>query len=210
MKKYRIYLFDFDGTILNTMPALDFVFSISYEQVGIKFDTKLTKEYACIPIDIGYIRLKGSMEDFDKFYSFIEKSLDFQESLERNSPYEETYEVLQYLKENHIVSGIVTSNKISHVHDVMKAMNIPIDNFNIYIGNKECKNFKPHPEPIFNALKALGYEGPLDEVVYVGDGINDTICANNAGVDAILVDRDEEFQDSDKYIRIHNLKELFE
>ncbi len=210
MKKYRIYLFDFDGTILNTMPALDFVFSISYEKVGIKFDTKLTKEYACIPIDLGYIRLKGSMENFDKFYSFIEKSLDFQESLERNSPYEETYEVLQYLKENHIVSGIVTSNKISHVHDVMKAMNIPIDNFNVYIGNKECNNFKPHPEPIFNALKALGYEGPLDEVVYVGDGMNDTICANNAGVDAILVDRDEEFQDSDKYIRIHNLKELFE
>ncbi len=209
MKKYKIYLFDFDGTILNTMPALDFVFSISYAQVGIKFDTKLTKEYACIPIDLGYVRLKGSMEDFDKFYAYIEKSLDFQESLERNSPYEETYEFLQYLKDNNIVSGIVTSNKISHVYDVMDAMHISRDSFTVYIGNKECKKFKPHPEPILNALKALNYKGPLEDVVYVGDGINDMICASNAGVDAILVDRDEEFPDSDKYIRIHNLRELF-
>ena len=49
-----------------------------------------------------------------------------------------------------------------------------------------------------------------DEVVYVGDGMNDAISANNAGVDAVLIDRNNEFTESDKYKIIRNLKELFE
>ena len=38
MKKYDLYLFDFDGTLIDSMAALEYVFSYSYNQVGIKFD----------------------------------------------------------------------------------------------------------------------------------------------------------------------------
>ena len=89
-------------------------------------------------------------------------------------------------------------------------MNIPVDTFVVYIGRNQYTNPKPHPEPILTTLRHLGYEGPLSGVLYVGDGLNDTISANEAGVDAVLIDRNNEFEESDKYIRITNLLELFE
>lgn len=209
MKKYALYLFDFDGTILDTMAALEFVFSVSYEHVGTKFDPKDTVEFSRIPLDVGYKRLNANPEKWWDFAKYIEKSLDFKEALERNHPYPETYEFIDYLRKNKIRAGIVTSNKIKHVKEVLEVMHIPEDTFEVYVGNKEYKFFKPHADPVLQALKRAKYDGPLEKVVYVGDGYNDALCANNAGVDAIIVDRINAFEKSDKYTIITNLMELF-
>ena len=209
MKKYDLYLFDFDGTLLNTMPALEYVFSVSYEHIGVHFNKEDTVEFSRIPLDEGFNKLGAKKEKWDDFCKSIEASLDFPTSLERNYPYEESMAFFKYLKDHHIKAGIVTSNKEKHVKEVLHTMNIPLDTFVIYMGSKQYNNFKPHPEPILKTLEVLGYQGSLDKVVYVGDGINDTLCANNAGVDAVLIDRIDAFKDSDKYIRIKNLLELF-
>lgn len=209
MKKYDLYLFDFDGTLLNTMPALEYVFSVSYEHIGIKFNKDDTVEFSRIPLDEGFNRLGAKKEKWEDFCKYIEASLDFPASLERNYPYPESMEFFKYLKDHNIQAGIVTSNKDKHVKEVLTVMGISLDTFKIYMGSKQYDNFKPHPEPILKALKKIGYQGNLDKVVYVGDGINDTLCANNAGVDAVLIDRIDAFKDSDKYIRIKNLMELF-
>ena len=210
MKRYKLYLFDFDGTLLNTMAALEYVFTVGYEHVGMKFDPKDTVEFARIPLSEGYKRMNGKPENWQEFVDYIHKSLDFPKAIESNEPYEESLEFLKYLKDNKIHAGIVTSNKTTHVIDVLNVFNIPIDTFDVYMGNQEYKRFKPHPEPILMAIKATGRNYKLEDVVYVGDGMNDTLCANNAGVDAVLIDRIGEFPESDKYIRIRNLKELFE
>ena len=126
-----------------------------------------------------------------------------------NHPYEETYDFLEYVKLNHIRTGIVTSNRTHHVKDVLKVMDIPEDSFDIYVGNKEYERFKPHPDPILKALEIGKYEGDLSDVVYIGDAMNDALSAIAAGVDAIIIDRFDEYPDSDKYMKIHNLMELF-
>ena len=210
MKRYKLYLFDFDGTLLNTKPALSYVFKVSYAHVGLEFDVKDTMEFARIPLIVGYERMNGKPEDFPEFCRFIEQSLDFPDALHSNSPFEETLEFLRYLKEQGIHAGIVTSNTKKHVHDVLNILNIPTDIFELYIGNKECEKHKPDPDPINKALQHSKIHYDREDVVYVGDGINDTLSANAAGVDAVLIDRDNEFPESDKYIKIHNLLELFQ
>ena len=209
MKRYKLYLFDFDGTLLDTMAALEYVFTVSYEHVGIKFDPKDTVEFSRIPLNEGYKKLGGKPELWMEFADYVHKSLDFPKALEANTPYEESLEFMKFLKENKIHSGIVTSNKCSHVKDVLKVFDIPLDTFDIYMGNQEYKRFKPHPEPILMAIRASKKNYKLEDVVYVGDGMNDVLCANNAGVDAVLIDRIGAFPDSNNYIRISNLNELF-
>lgn len=209
MKRYKLYLFDFDGTLLNTMSALEYVFSVGYEHVGMKFDPKDTVEFARIPLSEGYAKMNGKPENWQAFVDYIHKALDFPKAIESNTPYEESLEFMKYLKDNHIHAGIVTSNKTTHVKDVLKVFDIPLDTFDIYMGNQEYKRFKPHPEPILKAIEASGKNYKLEDVVYVGDGMNDALCAINAGVDAVLIDRNEEFPDSTKYKRIRNLNELF-
>lgn len=210
MKKYDLYLFDFDGTLLDTMSALEYVFMFSYNKVGIDFKQEYVKEHSRIPLSVGYELLKGDPNKYQDFLDGIEESLDSEEALHRNYPYEDSYEFFNYLKRHHVYAGIVTSNKIPHVTAVLEKLNIPLDIFDIYIGNRECEYYKPHPDPILKALEKANYQGDLSRVVYVGDGLNDTISANEAGVDAVLIDRVDAFPDSDKYIRIKSLMELFE
>ena len=210
MKKYDLYLFDFDGTLIDSMAALEYVFSYSYNQVGIKFDKDDTVEFSRIPLIDGYEKLHGDPSRWLEFVDIIHDSLDHEESINSNHPYPETYKLMSYLKNNHIQAGIVTSNKDSHVKDVFKKMNIPLDTFALYLGSGQCKLIKPNPAPILMAIDLLNYKGDYKNIVYVGDGMNDTLAANNAGVDAVLIDRIDAFPDSDKYIRIHSLMELFE
>lgn len=209
MKKYKLYLFDFDGTLLNTTAALEFVFSVAYAHIGLKFNPEDAMEFARIPLEVGYKRMNGKQADWMEFALYLEKALDFPEALERNSPYEESYEFFDYIRKNNIHAGIVTSNKVSHVKDVLNVLDIPLETFNIYVGNKEYKKFKPHPDPIMKALEVCEKGYLPHEVVYVGDGINDTISANAAGVDAVLIDRKGEYPESDQYVKITSLLDLF-
>jgi len=210
MKKYDLYLFDFDGTLLDTMPALEFVFRASFEHVGLSFDPKDTVEFARVPLTVSYKKQNGTPEKWEEFVRYIDASLDFPEALHSNKPYEETMESVKYMRDNKVVAGIATSNNKNHVLDVLKYLGIPEDTFAIIIGNKECHKFKPHPDPILKALEAINYKGDLSRVAYVGDAMNDTIAANEAGVQAILIDRIDAFPESDQYIKIKNLMELFQ
>ena len=209
MKKYALYLFDFDGTILNTMPALEVIFTKTYEHVGMKFKPEDTVYFSRIPIDVGYKMLNGNPEKFKEFCNYLDIAIDLPEALISNHPYPETYDFLEYVKLNGIKTGIVTSNRTHHVQDVLRVMDIPVDTFDIYVGNKEYKRFKPHPDPILKALEIGNYKGILSDVVYIGDAMNDALSAIAAGVDAVIIDREDEYPDSDKYVRIHNLMELF-
>ncbi len=209
MKKYDLYLFDFDGTLFNTFDALEYVFTYSYGKIGVEFKKEDTLEFSRIPLRVGYDKYGCDEKDIPAFIEAINYSLDTEESFNRHHLYEESLEFFKYVREHNIKCGIVTSNNINHVQSVLKTFDIPIDTFVIYIGNRECHHFKPHPDPIFKALEKYDYKGDLSKVVYVGDGINDTQSANAAGVDAILIDRIDAFGDSNKYYRIDNLMKLF-
>ena len=170
---------------------------------------KDTVEFARIPLSEGYKKMGGKPENWLELVDYIQKALDFPEAITSTLPYEESFEFMKYLKDNHIHAGVVTSNKASHVKDVLNYFNIPLDTFDIYIGNQEVTRFKPHPEPILKAIEVCEKKYNPEDVVYVGDGMNDALSAINAGVNAVLIDRNNEFSESDEYQIIRNLKELF-
>ena len=105
--------------------------------------------------------------------------------------------------------GIVTSNNVPHVRDVLKKFDMQKDFFNVLVGNREAPNPKPSPEPILKALEMINYKGDKKKVCYVGDSLNDCIAASKAGIVPILLDRDDEYKDA-PYQRIKSLRELLE
>ena len=100
-----------------------------------------------------------------------------------------------------IVERLEEKSEETEGYILLEALKIVLD--------KQYKKFKPHPDPILKALEMIKYDGDLSKVAYIGDAMNDALCANAAGVDAILLDRIDEYDDSDKYLRIHSLMELF-
>lgn len=207
MKKYKLYLFDFDGTIVNTEKALEYIFGESYKAAGIIIDPKDTMPISRKPLKKTYYEYGGTEEKLQVFLDKIEETLKSDRSTELSTNYDDSLVILKYLRDNHIDAGVVTSNNSPHVRVILDHLNIPQDTFKVVVGNGESKIGKPNPDPILKALEMIDYKGDLKDVCYVGDGINDMIAAKAAKVDAILIDRYNEHPMGD-YIKITSLEEL--
>lgn len=207
MKKYKLYLFDFDGTLFNTEKALEYIFCESFKSVGITVKPEDAMFISRIPLSESYKLYGGKDEDIPTFSRTIEETLASDESVRRTVNYPETEEFLTYMRNNKIQCGIVTSNNVPHVKVILDHLKVPESTFDVYVGNRETPRHKPAPDPILIALKLANYDGDLKDVVYVGDGLNDMVAANAAGVDAILIDRINEHPDGN-YLKIKSLLEL--
>lgn len=209
MKKYDLYLLDFDGTLIDTFESLVYVFTHAFQDVNIEINREDCLTFSREPLEHSYRRKGGSLEQAPYFISRINYYLNSQLSVENSELFPDTIPFIQYIRENHIPCGIVTSNNVQHVQDVLTFFHIPLDTFMVYIGNQEAPESKPSPQPILVGLKAAGYTGKRHHVAYLGDGYNDTLAANAAGVEAILVDRVNAFPDDRDYQRITSLLDLF-
>ncbi len=207
MKKYSTYLFDFDGTLVDSHDSLVEIFEGSYKEVGVTVPKGYVLRLMRIPLIQGYEELNGPMDEdsIKKFADKITALLEDDEILRMTKPYQETLDVLLRLKSEGANLGIVTSNDVSHVQEVLKFLNIPEELFSVIIGNYDTEKHKPNPDPIYKALERLNIS--KDGVCYVGDAIGDKMAGINAGVDAILLDRYNEYPNEDGVI-IHDLTEL--
>jgi phosphoglycolate phosphatase-like HAD superfamily hydrolase len=93
------------------------------------------------------------------------------------------FEMVKYLKDRGIKTGIVTSETKEEFAVVNSVINIR-NHFEPIICMEDVINPKPSGEPLLLALENMGIQ--REEGVYVGDSINDLMCAREAGVDFYL------------------------
>jgi len=208
MQKFQLYLFDFDGTLFDTLETSKYVFRKAYEYLGIPLNEDEVLQFTREPIPVSYKRMGAPVEKYDAFMAQIEKYLNTtQESIDLTDIYDDTYDTIIDLRMDEADLGIVTSNNVPHVRDILRKFDMQKDFFTVLVGNREAPNPKPSPEPILKALEMINYKGDKKDVCYVGDSLNDCLSAVNAGVVPILLDRDDEYKDA-PYQRIRSLSEL--
>ena len=208
MQKFQLYVFDFDGTLFDTLETSKYVFRKAYEFLGIPLNEDEVLQFTREPIPVSYKRMGAPIEKYDAFMEQIEKYLNTtKESIDLTDIYDDTYDTIIDLRMDEADLGIVTSNNVPHVRDILRKFDMQKDFFTVLVGNREAPNPKPSPEPILKALEMINYKGDKKDVCYVGDSLNDCLSAVNAGVVPILLDRDDEYKDT-PYLRIHSLNEL--
>ena len=208
MKKYKVYFFDFDGTLVDSHDSLVEVFEGAYGSVGVKVPEGYVLRLMRIPLYQGYHELNGPTdeESIKIFSDNIISLLNEERVLKLTKSYVDTIPNLMRLKSEGALLGIVTSNNRKHVNDVLGFLNIDPNLFEIIVGNEETKKHKPNPDPIYKAMELLNITNK-DDVCYVGDALDDKKTAINAGVTPILVDRDRIYAKEDGIV-IHDLNEL--
>lgn len=207
MHKFQLYLFDFDGTLFDTLPSSKYVFKMAYKNIGININEEDILSWTREPIPNSYDRMGAPKQLFDSFMKDIDKYVNSQKSVDLIEIYDDTYDTIIDLKMLEADLGIVTSNNVPHVKDVLKKFDMQSGFFNVLVGNQEAPNPKPSPEPILKALEMINYKGDKKDVCYVGDSLNDCLAAVNAGIVPILLDRDGEYANS-PYQTIKSLEEL--
>ena len=205
--QFSVYLFDFDGTLVDSRESLLPVFSAGYSVVGRKVTAEEAERWMHVSLPESFADSGVPAEHYPKVLEAIIAALDLPDSIAMIKVFPEAVSVLERLVKHGKRIGIVSNNAASHIRMVLKQLNIDLP-FDCIVGSDMFENGKPSREPIDVALKILG-EDHRESVVYVGDSLQDPECGRNAGIGGILVDR-KDVHPNYEGIRISNLEDLLD
>ena len=185
MNKYRVILFDLDGTLCDTDEMIvQTMFAIYKDYKPRIVRTREELYYFSGPP----IRetLKNEFPDYDpdQMYDVFKKvSKEFYAPCVK--AYKDEVEVLKELKDKGYILGVVTNKGLPLTIYSLEICHIE-SFFDVIISADDVPIPKPNPTGILKALETLGIKNKGD-VLYVGDNDIDYFTAENAGVDCLLV-----------------------
>ncbi|NLM18954.1 MAG: HAD-IA family hydrolase [Clostridiaceae bacterium] len=177
-------LFDFDGTLFDTIPLIVESYQYTYHKHN-------KREHSAEEIKSGIgLPLETVFNN-----EYPEDSADLLETyLEYNNSRTATgYGIflgigpmLDSLRELNIPLGIVTAKRYNNAIITLKTSGYE-DYFSAIVTKYDTEIHKPNPEPLFLGMKKLGFSDPT-QIMYVGDSVFDIQAANNGNFISVAVD----------------------
>lgn len=185
---YKTYIFDLDGTLLNTLD--DLAASVNYALAANGMPVHTTdavRQFVGNGVRVLMQRAVPGGESNPAFETVLGafRSHYLLHSLDSTRPYPGIPDMLARLKE--LGRGIaVVSNKFYAATQEL-CRHFFADTIEVAIGEHEAEGIrrKPAPDTVFEALRQLNV--PAEEAVYVGDSDVDILTARNAGLPCISV-----------------------
>ena len=180
------FIFDLDGTLLNTINDLADSTNFALEKNGYKKRT-VEEVRSFVGEGVRKLMVRALPNDIDD--SVIDQCIkDFKAHYSKNmrnktAPYEGIMELLKTLKDNNMKVGVVSNKFDKAVKELCK--DYFGDLVDIAVGEREGIAKKPAPDSVFEALRIL--DSKQEYVLYIGDSDTDMETAKNAGVDSIGV-----------------------
>lgn len=146
----------------------------------------------------------GMLNGFDDYFQEVYAVFKGSQGWEL---FPETIEVLTKIREMGYKTGLIT-NFDSRVYEVTRALRIEplLDSLTL---STEAGAPKPNPQIFKKAIEVHGINPK--EAIHVGDSLSDDVRgAQNAGMQAVLIDRHGLFKQQADYVRIVSLSELLD
>ena len=181
---YQTYLFDMDGTLLDTLDDLTAAANHTLAQYGYP---QRTREEVRRGLGSGAVRLMAAMlpqgEDTPEFAAIMQdyKAWYQAHTCVLTRPYPGVPELLERLTRQGCRVAIVSNKPHGAACELAEKFFPGVPTF----GESPATPRKPAPDMVFHALTALGAE--KDTAVYVGDSEVDVQTARNAGLPLIAV-----------------------
>ena len=184
----KTYIFDLDGTLLDTLQDLAAAVNYALRQNGMEEHSiddirhfvgngvrKLIER--SVPAGTSASELSQVFADFRAYY--------MQHSQDSTRPYDGICEMLQELKKQGCKMAVVSNKMMAATQELCQYF-FP-DTIEVAIGENEAEGIrkKPAPDTVFAALRQLGVGE--NEAVYVGDSDVDLETARQSGLPCISV-----------------------
>ena len=188
MNKHNVFLFDLDGTLLDTLDDLYLSVCHALRTEGMpKRSREEVRQFVGNGIRMLMIRAVPGGEQNPRFEAAFEafRQHYLEHSLDHTKPYDGITETLCELKRRGNRMAVV-SNKM-HEATVGLCSHFFCNIISVAIGENEAQGIrkKPAPDTLLEALRQLGCS--TEEAVYVGDSDVDIETARNASVPCISV-----------------------
>ena len=185
--KYKNIIFDWDGTLYNSIPSivLAMKFASNILNINIPSGTNSSNVYKNIiglRLDIGikkifpFLNENQVLQYEDNFKKYLYES-------EQPKLFDNTEKVLIWLRDNNYSISIATGKGRIGLNRDLKSLNIG----NLFSSTKcaDESNSKPHPKMLIDIINELNFN--KEETIMIGDSIYDMEFANNAGIDVLGV-----------------------
>ena len=184
--KYKIAIFDLDGTILNTIEDLADSLNYALAKNGYKertvAETQSFVGNGLLMLVKRAIKPETSEEEAQKVLADLKAYYKIH-CADKTKPYEGIPELLKDLKTADYLLAVV-SNKADYAVQILCEQYFP-GMFDLAVGERENVRRKPAPDSV-NAVLAE-FELNKADAVYIGDSDVDIETAENVGTDRILV-----------------------
>jgi len=193
----KLCVFDLDGTLMNTIPAISHFGNSALKKFGFpEIEPDRYKLLVGNGRDLLIHRmLAESGNDTEENYLNVGKAYDTAyeaDPLYKTAPYDGVLNLLDTLKEKGFTLAVLSNKPDNVTQDVVRLFFG--DRFDVIAGQKKGVNPKPDPAGVFLILNELGITA--DECFFIGDTYVDITTGKNAGIESIGVlwgfrDRDE-------------------
>ena len=190
MKLYRFYLFDADGTLMDTAELIYRSYKYTLQKHnGPDLSRKEIQAGIGIPLRTNIEKYLGPMYD-EKYAQIYKEHNGYQFSIAPDylSLFPGVEETLSSLRDQAEGLAVVSSRTAPTLLPFFRTLGIA-GYFDHFVTPELTEEHKPHPQPVFKALELLG--GTPGEALMVGDTDWDIRSGNSAGVDTCLVWRDD-------------------
>lgn len=176
-------LFDFDGTLMDTIPLIVETFQYVFRRhLGHPGDEAEILASIGMPLESFFASWPDDLaqEMLQTYLTYNAGHLQTGIAIFRGVP-----ELLASLRERGLLLGIVTSKRMRSLGPTLDQFGLR-EYFDLLLTKEDTARHKPHPEPLQVAMQRLGLADP-SRVIYVGDSIHDLTCAVNAGCQPVMV-----------------------
>ena len=185
---YSTYIFDLDGTLLNTLG--DLAAAVNHA-LRVHHMPERTIDEVCRFVGNGVRKLmQRAVPDGEKNPQFEAAFATFQQyylkhSLDTTRPYDGIPEVLAELRRRGCRTAVVSNKFDAATKELCR--HFFADTIEVAVGEHEAEGIrkKPAPDTVEQALRQLGVTN--ENAVYVGDSDVDILTARNAGLPCVSV-----------------------
>ncbi len=187
MKEYDAYLFDADGTLIDTKELI----LRSFLHMGDVMDAApLDQAFVLNTIGLPMARqlrlFLGEGKDEAYYVRAAEAYTEYQ--MEHRTEYLRAFpgaaETLEALRRRGKKLAVVTSRRMLTTGPFLDQLGLR-EFFSLIVTPEDTDRHKPHPEPALLALRRLGAKAEAS--VFIGDAVFDIQCGKAAGMETVFV-----------------------
>ena len=181
MNDYDAYLFDIDGTLLDTMDLIYHSFRATLARFN---GPDLSREHILSHVGIPLITQMeiylGPLGDREKEILGFHRTYQFSIYKEHLKIFPGVPELLGELRRRGKKTGVVTSRTKDSLHKYLSHFGL-LEYFDLLVTPECTSRAKPDPEPVLYAMEKLGSEP--ERTLFLGDASVDILSGYRAGAD---------------------------
>ena len=215
--KFDNVFFDLDGTLVNTLSDLTFALNkmrAHFKLKPINDQTTANIIGKGFPTTTKKILALDLSEDEVQQYSQQALNLTlkhYENAMGKHSHiYDGVIVLLQKLKYLNIKMAVVTNKEYKHAIKTLQQLDL-IHYFDAVIGGDSTEFYKPHPQPLQQALKLLNVS--TENSIMIGDSENDLLCAHALKMPCVIIGHGyhngKDLKSLNPYAYINHFDELF-